>query len=346
MPFENLVFQGKELLLVRAVVDPNFGQKKVLTSDPWEYVDLWLRRNRNLDAAFFWQQSRQFYRASLELPATAAPLPLYYCFLNATKALLVAKGVKHSAHHGLSGYRVGTKASLQNEKVKLKRGGVLPALMSYYGETETTSDYSLKEIFYNLAYIHRAYSLTYRERELFISIHEPRYVRKEGSSETWICAESEVQYDDDRVLRTLPPGYEKDLGSNDDFVLRRKKRFKWSKGKSAVALNLKRISRYHAEVRRDITYVAGVNRWYLKRRLSTATIIDRHAPVLIQAAMHRLSELSRYDPLRLSRLLDTHRNWLLSEFIRSAPHQFIDEIACEITGEELFAPQIHVGGLL
>ena len=55
--------------------------------------------------------------------------------------------------------------------------------------------------------------------------------------------------------------------------------------------------------------------------------------------MHRLSELSRYEPITLSKHLSSQQNWLISEFIKGAPYQYINEIASEITGEEFFVPR-------
>jgi hypothetical protein len=54
--------------------------------------------------------------------------------------------------------------------------------------------------------------------------------------------------------------------------------------------------------------------------------------------MHRLSELSRYDPIALSKHFECQHNWLLTEFILAASSQFIDEISAEITGQEFFMP--------
>lgn len=56
------------------------------------------------------------------------------------------------------------------------------------------------------------------------------------------------------------------------------------------------------------------------------------------AAMHKLSEISRYSPDKLSRHFDCQHNWLLSDFITSAPAQFIDEISSELTGHEFMVP--------
>lgn len=305
------------------------------------YVDLWIRRNaKGTDAQFFWQQAREFYRASLGLPITASPLTLYYCFLNATKALLLAKGIEFSDHHGISGKKIATKASLSNETVILKTGGVLPALISYYGD-EANGTYTLKDLLGNMAFVHRAYCLSYSEPYHFFSLKDPAYVKAVGTNEAWITAGLETRFDDKRVLATLPPGFRKNASFEDTLVIRRKKRFRWESGTANKKKNLDRLTEYHAKLRRDMTYITGTNKWYLKRRHSTVVTVDRHTPTMIFAAMHRLSELSRYDPLRLSRILDTQRNWILAEFIKTSPTQFLDEIACELTGQEIHTPGIH-----
>jgi hypothetical protein len=57
--------------------------------------------------------------------------------------------------------------------------------------------------------------------------------------------------------------------------------------------------------------------------------------------MHRLSELARYEPFTLQKYLQSQQNWLISEFLSSAPAQFIDELACEITGMDFMPPGIR-----
>jgi hypothetical protein len=53
---------------------------------------------------------------------------------------------------------------------------------------------------------------------------------------------------------------------------------------------------------------------------------------LIIAAMHWLSELSRYNPQILNKHLEKDASWLLTEFINKSIYQFIDQISSEITG--------------
>jgi hypothetical protein len=67
-------------------------------------------------------------------------------------------------------------------------------------------------------------------------------------------------------------------------------------------------------------------------------VIERCSLTLTYAAMHRLSELARYEPHRLAGHLEASYNWLLNEFIAIALHQFTDEIASEITGLDFMIP--------
>jgi len=55
-------------------------------------------------------------------------------------------------------------------------------------------------------------------------------------------------------------------------------------------------------------------------------------------ALHRLSELERYAPDILDRHFNSDHNWLLSEFISIAIPQFIDELSCELTGQNFQMP--------
>lgn len=75
--------------LQNCIVNPNFNAKSILVNDPWDYVELWLKRSEcSNDSLFYWQQARQFYEATKKSPLSSAPLTAYYCFSNATKPLL------------------------------------------------------------------------------------------------------------------------------------------------------------------------------------------------------------------------------------------------------------------
>ncbi len=342
MPFVNVEYKGKNLAVHKAVTAPNFGGKTVLVTNTWDYVDLWLRRSDKDTARFYWQQARSFYEATCELPKTASPLTAYYCFLNAAKALLAAKGVHASDQHGVSGYTSSGRTSLGKEFVKFKAGGVLGSLCTHLGEPVPAGGqiYSLDDLLYNLPYVHRAYDLTFESAvELFLPIAEPRIVKSTKTHEAWFVAEFTGKYATKATLSKLPTAFERELGGGNDrqMLLRSKQRFDWKPRDKAASLA--RYTNFHRSLRSHLYYIAGPQRlWYLKRGGNMQGIVPRSSMTMTFAAMHKLSELARYTPDRLARHFECHHNWLLSEFIGSAPAQFIDEISSEMTGQEFMMP--------
>ena len=92
---------------------------------------------------------------------------------------------------------------------------------------------------------------------------------------------------------------------------------------------------YYFNIRNKLRYIYSANDlWYIKRTDLKNHIIDRNTVVLILAGMHRLSELSRYQPQTLEKHLESDHSWLLIEFINKSLLQFIDNISSEITGKD------------
>lgn len=338
MAFNDIHHKNKILTIHKAITEPHFNEKTVLVTSTWDYVDLWLKRAKKHEARFFWNQAHSFYDATLTLPKTSAPLTAYYCFLNATKALLLTKGVKFSDKHGVSGFTLNGPTSLSNEKVKLQKGGILPALCQHLGEPSAGEVYTLKDLLYNLPGIHRASCLTFSsDAELFIPVSNPRIVRSATTHEAWFCADLTEKYATQHSINKLPATLERDLSDQEKFIIRAKKRFDWRPKNKAASLN--RYKNYHQKLRKDLVYINGGSRlWYIKRGGAINGLIPRNTMTIMFAAMHKLSELSRYTPDKLSKHFDCQHNWLLSEFINSAASQFIDEISSELTGHEFMRP--------
>jgi len=140
MPAHKLLVAGKAVRLHGCLIAPDFRTQRVLCSDPWDFVSLWLKRNHHKDALFYWDQAHQFYKASLILTELSSPLTSYYCFLNATKALLTAKNEPFNENHGVGGRAAPGNKSLSNEIVDFKGGGILPALCKYLSEPDNAGD--------------------------------------------------------------------------------------------------------------------------------------------------------------------------------------------------------------
>lgn len=238
----------------------------------------------------------------------------------------------------MSGFTIGGQSSLSNEKVKFQHSGILPALCKHLGEQANGEIYSLKDLLYNLPNIHRAFDLTYSsDIELFIPISNPKIVKSTATHEAWFCAEFKDKYANKHSINKLPSTFERDLSVTDKHIIRAKKRFDWRpKDKTK---SLERYKNYHKVLRKDIYYINGGSRlWYIKRDGNIPGLIQRNTMTIMFAAMHKLSEMARYKPDKLSKHFECQHNWLLSEFITSATTQFIDEISSELTGHEFMLP--------
>jgi hypothetical protein len=297
-----------------------------------------LKRAHKPEASFYWEQAHNFYEASAGLPEVSSPLTSYYCFLNSTKALLAAKGITIVESHGVGGRANEGHKSLSNEIVDFQGGGILPALCKHLAEpTNAGKSFTLRQLLWQMPFIHRAFCLSFKgATQLFIPLEDSCFMRRDGSREAWFQARLHPRYLNAHTDRVILPGFEK---FNRDGVtyIRRKRRFRWSS--RDIEASISQFKNYHKQIRRRIIPIySNENRWYLKKSVAGHDDLSNSQLVLMFAAMHRLSELSRYDPMALAAHFNVNHNWLLSEFIRSSPGQFVYGIASEITGLEFIRP--------
>jgi len=313
----------------------------VLVSNHFDYVELWLRKEKAETALAYWVQARNFYKSTLTIPTESKPLTAYYCMMNAAKALLETKAISFNPHHGCKGKATHNKAIPVNESIRLMPRGVAPSISEYFGYQVHNITLNLKTILYNIPFIHRAFTTTYSDRNLFIPLVDPHFVYQNNGNNAWFTAKITGKEYQHPKLYQNQRGWEINVGEDDGFWIRKRGRFKWFP-KEKDRNN--RLIKYHQVIRRDVKYIYGQkSMWYLKRNFKSDSICNLPIPTLVLMAMHRLSELCRYDPERLSRHLDGQHNWLLSEFLNLAPINFIDNIACEITGRNLMSPGYRSG---
>ena len=350
---EELKISMWPITIYHSIIEPEISSKTILTDSTWEFVEIYLKRKCNgtlghKNALFYWQQARNFYLATLSLDNVAKPLTTYYCFLNATKALLEIKNIAYNPAHGVAGNSSNGHNNIKNEFVRLKTKGVLSALCNYLEEPvipistqEQHEEYSLKDVLYNLAYIHRSYNITYsRQAEIFIPILKPKLVKDKTNKKAWLQFELEPEHSNKITLTSLQAvNYELEVIADNtkNYTIRNKRRFKWDVTRNKPDTdNCLRLNNYIKARRKEFQYIYSSNElWYIKRKdLTSSSIINRDPLVLTYIAMHRLSELARYQPNILKSHLEKDASWLLSEFINKSIVQFIDQITSEITGNQ------------
>ena len=340
--FKEICINSKSCELMKAVSCPKYGSKTILTDSCWEYVSLYLKRQSITgasDALLYWEQAHSFYLATKALPDSAQPLTSYYCILNAAKALLRYKGIDDSKlkNHGISTVRDETgKTNIKEAYTAVKGAGVLPELSRYFDCSLPTGHYSLADLLYNVPCVHRAYCITFSKPEIFVPISKPIFVKKDNSTESWIKFSVKGRYANARTLKQLPSKFEHDIGVKEEYVIRMKKRFTWDIHRP-IDERKKALGNYHEKARKYIYYIYGESKlWYIKKEISgNEALAFTPSSVLIFCVFHWISELVRYNPKLFRKYMRSKQNWLLHEFINNALDQFVDEIGCEITGEEI-----------
>ncbi|MGP3712985.1 YaaC family protein [Brucella sp. RRSP16] len=340
----NVKYKGRELAPHKASINQIIGSRTVLTKSPWTFVALWLKREKKEAAAFYWEQAREFHRVSEGLPLQSAPLLLYYCYMNAAKALLAAKNLPFIERHGVGGYSRATpnqRKSIATEGVRILGAGVLPSLSSYYQEPEMSKTHTLQEIFFNLPFIHRTYCLSYpRQVQMFMPMLDPRFTFDAVTHRSFLRFRMSKDHQTRLTINRLAPTFVPDpaqpgfIRSANDIAV--------ASASRPSAADLNNIAALRRTLSWNLFYINGAETlWYAKARAAGPARIERQVPTLVLAAMHHLSELCRYRPLQLASHLAGKYNWLLSEFIQMSPSQFIDEIAAELTGHEFQAPNVR-----
>lgn len=345
MTLQPIKIKGKEATPQKSLKNPIIGSKNVLTNSRWEFVELWLRKEKKDDALFFWKQSREFSRAATGLGIESSPLLHYYSFMNAVKALLSSKGIFFNPHHGVkSSSNTNAKISLDNEGITIKNSGILPSLSNYIGETELIKSHTLKEIFFNLPFIHRTYCLSYsKQTDMYIPVKNARFLFDKTSKNVHLYCELSDNFSNRYVVNRLPPTFVVDKIENEKYIIK-STIFKTITSASKPNQNdINQLVELNENIRKELFYINGSHTlWYIKSIVAGPTRINRYPMTLTLGAMHRLSELCRYKPLELQTFLSSNKNWLISEFIQQAPEQFLDEISSEITGYQFLQPNIRM----
>jgi hypothetical protein len=194
-------------------------------------------------------------------------------------------------------------------------------------------------VLYNLVFIHRTYCLSYsNKKERFLPLKNPAFLRDSDTNEVWLRADAVDDADWRFFRKYLPP--EVTVAPSGPRTIDSVAKIVWASSDSPSEAELEDLRRLNERLRRVLHYINGPHTlWYLKA--NGAYQIDRRPITLMLAAMHRLSEICRYKPSELRSFLDGQKNWLLSEFVAIAPAQFLDEIACEMTGHQIMIPNVR-----
>ena len=364
-------FNSRFIRMGKSYTYQNHQSSTILTDDTFTYIDFYFSSHKKAmkykgkdikekygdpdkyNFKFYWKQSMSFYQAAKSLPIESSPLASYYSMLNAVKSLIafrepyVDNFVTDFNQHGLHEDNSSAGEGLDTICVKRKQKGVF----CHFGKTlekdfeklwPAGTSWSIKELLYNLAFMHRAYTVTYSSSK-GKKVPEQFFPLKAGKSPFYTVSNDGKLYmiaelDSGRfspMVTALPPSVRTtipdSLMSSHGF---------WVRSKLGARRNPKSLSTefkaLNQDLRRNFQYIkSGKRLWYLKQALDSGNSINMNSMLIILATMHRFSEIVRYKPEQLARLLNSKENWLIHEFLTMALDQFIDEIATEITGQDI-----------
>ena len=367
--------KNQPLKMTKSYTDQDFTKHTVLTNDIFTYVsfyfDTHIKSMKYKDSdqkhkygnpnqynyKFYWKQSEIFYKSYRTIDKEASPVAAYYCILNAVKAYIAYSSdyvddfVDQFGMHGILEAHEEIDSGLGTIKIKHKSKGVFPLFAKILDDNfddiwGTSRSIDLKTLFYNMAFIHRAYTMTYSSKrktvnELFLPLNPgsvPMY-HKGTDGKAHLVIKLDKRYFAANAIK-IPNDIQTSLYEEfkpyetNQFILYSTTGQKINNG--SISTELKTNNKIF---RKQFLYIKSNKRlWYLKRsNLNQPDVINLSEMTLIMAAMHRISEIARYKPEQLNRLLLSKENWLLHEFISLALDQFIDEIACEITDQEIMS---------
>ena len=163
-----------------------------------------------------------------------------------------------------------------------------------------------------------------------------------ASGTAYFSAQLSKDFTGPTYIRRLPPSLVSDPKINDGQTIRSVASA--SVLSAVVESNVDRasVAALLRSLRPDINYLNGAQTlWYAKGVVGGPARIKRSPLTVTLLAMHRLSEICRYRPLELASFLAGQKNWLLTEFVRMSPPQFLDELAAELTGQQFMLPNVR-----
>lgn len=323
------------------------------------------------------EQSQYFYETANLAPIKSKPLLYYYAFLNITKAAIVFNDPSFLStgldfNHGIDPCTINSKKQLKDCYITIKslvsNNGKLQKLSVAYLLTCLFEGISLKEIskvnhtstypytidiislLMSCVGIHRTACETFKENESFIHIESP-IVEKHSKTLTYsasircdakmrrlltdagysIKQQNSIYYF--KVDHTMPKS---NLTRQEFYVL----------SKEILSTGLWFYStgdeyRLYISPNRLIMNSKGVYIFSLfDTRQPNIRFITLSPATIIYYLMFFFGSITRYHPYLFEKVLSDKQFWLVSEFLRTQPFQFIQLLTSKVLGKYIYTSKM------
>ena len=297
------------------------------------------------------EQSRYFYEAAEKAPIKSQPLLYYYSFLNLVKVVINVNainiyGATVEYNHGVEPIGVAPKARLKDLKVKIKSlisphpvpnqplsvdyqfmkqmGDVFPAIMPY----EISVDRMLKACIG----LHRTYCETNNCKETYFKIDGLKLYTK---GQIFYARYEILKCDDILMAQLQTAGYnivkEQGVEEND--------RYYWEENIYIHAFRPTKWDYYRLSSKlkeKGLWYFTDGNQY--KKYISTEPL-HVSTESIIYNLMFFFGSITRYHPYLFDEMLTEQQMWLVSEFLKTQPKQFLFTVTSKTIESAILKPE-------
>lgn len=322
--------------------------QKIRLSDIWGFWDYIIKihsmKRGRISGNFLptlLEQAKYFYEAAEKAPMKSQPLLYYYSFLNLAKIVINLHfpcGTSVEYYHGIE-TKVNDTTTLSTAEVNYKQYSglgstkisVAKEFMTIMGDTIVVPHVTkIKDMLASCVGIHRTYSETFNQKETFYRLENVISIKREART---IMYESEVRRIDDAIMADLiaVKGYNIRKIVNGDI-----KKYLYKEDFTMIDYNvsLTRWRTLASRIRHKGIWSYTDGNQY--RLYISKDAIDMSPASIIYSLMFFFGSVTRYHPYFFESILDAKEQWLVSEFLRTQPMQFMYMVTSQLVGNYIY----------
>ena len=332
----------------------------LFAKSPWAVVqgaiEVRTAASRRAEAVAFLEQSRSFFDAAQDRDVAAAPLLLYYAFLNLAKAFALSSGVAPSlaeAMHGLKDEPGSKDDEIGTAAVAIKSGGTKPNVFPLYAQSlglsvpANHSSFSVTELMAQVVVGHRLWREA-GKKERFVALENIGFFHDAPTGgSAWIriaVSRGDLSRFDITQTKLMAQGqldglFDKVESEDPDLLC-----FEQTTPIAYHHRAADELKRVVAAVRpvlwRSATSMPPYRHYYV--HLTPQSKVSERLPQLLSLYLlfFYFGSVTRYRPHVFDSILDSEYGPFVREFMASQPDQLLYLLATEICEREVARPAL------
>lgn len=309
---------------------------RLRVSDIWSFWDyiikMYKKKKRNTQTFLksLLEQAKYFFESAEIAPIKSQPLLYYYSFLNLAKIVIaMEKDYDESKvyYHGIRTKVTSTTtffdANVELLELNPRVISVANEFCKIMGDNFSAYPYSIKfaDSLKACVAIHRTYCETFGDSEEYFRLDDVK-LEKEGHE---LIFSGKVHNANRRVLTSLTNLHYPVTEENGEYIFKAIQ--------TMPHYNVTRKEYYNLSSK-----LKSYGLWsYLENEgtrtyLSTSTTMRFSMESMIYVSMFFLGSITRYHPYLFDKILNEEQVWIVSEFLKTLPRQFLYLVASKVTG--------------